>query len=702
MATRWKNKCKIKYFLWTLLCIVPAMVILSAYPHIREQSEKESRKYYTTREFAEMLYNGNQVLYEEISGANTRELDPPGNSFREIRPYLQYEVLNKNGKTILKNGESLKQLLAQDHLKKYDWIVQMEYDHLGNAEVTECYGTYAQKMKVRLSEGLYYQYEDQYEDVETAEEMGTPADCTFLYGMTKEQGQAYQSYIGNPFYAVYYRSGMADMIRISIFVLIGAAIFLPFVKKLNTGNERGFQMPVEIIGITVIGLLILWEAVTSLVISTMRGDIQDRLVQLGLSNGDAESMVMAWNLIVWIIYFSLIYWVTGSIRNLISIGWKQAVRERIFLIPFLKKHRAKLEKACSFLKKKWSGLAKRVDIFFRIDLQEQSNKVIFRFVAAQFVIVSLFCMGWFFGIAGVLIYSVVLFRTICKKYYKIKQDYQRMLQATEKIASGNLDMSMEQDFGIFDPVRKPLLQIQSGFKSAVDEEVKSQKMKTELITNVSHDLKTPLTAIITYVNLLKEEGITDEERENYINVLERKSMRLKVLIEDLFEVSKATSKNVKLELAKVDIISLLKQVRLELSERMEKSELDFRWNFQEEKVYLTLDSQKTYRIFENLLINILKYSLEGTRVYIDVSDNEDIVTITMKNISKGELNFNPGDITERFVRGDVSRNTEGSGLGLAIVKSFVELQKGKLTIEVNGDLFVARIEWRRTEMEDIS
>ena len=346
---------------------------------------------------------------------------------------------------------------------------------------------------MRLSEGLYYQYEDQYEDVETAEEMGTPADCTFLYGMTKEQGQAYQSYIGNPFYAVYYRSGMADMIRISIFVLIGAAILLPFVKKLNTGNERGFQMPVEIIGITVIGLLILWEAVTSLVISTMRGDIQDRLVQLGLSNGDAESMVMAWNLIVWIIYFSLIYWVTGSIRNLISIGWKQAVRERIFLIPFLKKHRAKLEKACSFLKKKWSGLAKRVDIFFRIDLQEQSNKVIFRFVAAQFVIVSLFCMGWFFGIAGVLIYSVVLFRTICKKYYKIKQDYQRMLQATEKIASGNLDMSMEQDFGIFDPVRKQLLQIQSGFKSAVDEEVKSQKMKTELITNVSHDLKTPLT-----------------------------------------------------------------------------------------------------------------------------------------------------------------------------------------------------------------
>ena len=697
MATRWKNKCKSKYFLWTLLCIVPAMVILSAYPHIREQSEKESRKYYTTREFAEMLYNGNQVLYEEISGANTRELDPPGNSFREIRPYLQYEVLNKNGKTILKNGESLKQLLVQDHLKKYDWIVQMEYDHLGNAEVTECYGTYAQKMKVRLSEGLYYQYEDKYEDVETAEEMGTPADCTFLYGMTKEQGEAYQSYIGNPFYAVYYRSGMADMIRISIFVLIGAAILLPFVKKLNTGNERGFQMPVEIIGITVIGLLILWEAVTSLVISTMRGDIQDRLVQLGLSNGDAESMVMAWNLIVWIIYFSLIYWVTGSIRNLISIGWKQAVRERIFLIPFLKKHRAKLEKACSFLKKKWSGLAKRVDIFFRIDLQEQSNKVIFRFVAAQFVIVSLFCMGWFFGIAGVLIYSVVLFRTICKKYYKIKQDYQRMLQATEKIASGNLDMSMEQDFGIFDPVRKQLLQIQSGFKSAVDEEVKSQKMKTELITNVSHDLKTPLTAIITYVDLLKSEE-DPEKRKEYLEVLERKSLRLKVLIEDLFEISKATSKNVTMNFMKVDIVGLLKQVGLECDRKIKEADLDFRWNLPEEKVVLLLDSQKTYRVFENLIVNITKYGMPHTRVYIDLIEQENGVTVTMKNVSAAELNFNPDEITARFVRGDSSRNTEGSGLGLAIAQSFTELQYGTLKVSTDADLFKVEIDFpKRTE-----
>ena len=130
MAIKWKNKCKIKYFLWVLLCVVPAMVILSAYPHIREQSEKESRKYYTTREFVEMLYNGNQLLYEEISGANTQELDPPGNSFQEVRPYLQYEVLNKKGQTLTKNGESLKQILEQNHIKKYDWFVEIAYDHL--------------------------------------------------------------------------------------------------------------------------------------------------------------------------------------------------------------------------------------------------------------------------------------------------------------------------------------------------------------------------------------------------------------------------------------------------------------------------------------------------------------------------------------------------------------------------------------------
>ncbi|MDD7024368.1 MAG: ATP-binding protein, partial [Oscillospiraceae bacterium] len=169
-------------------------------------------------------------------------------------------------------------------------------------------------------------------------------------------------------------------------------------------------------------------------------------------------------------------------------------------------------------------------------------------------------------------------------------------------------------------------------------------------------------------------------------------MRLKVLIEDLFEISKATSNNVQLNISDVDIVNLIRQVRFEMEDKLSSSGLHFRWNLPKEKVILPLDSQKTYRVFENLLGNILKYAMKGSRVYIDLrrADSGSTV-ITMKNISATELNFDPKEITERFVRGDLSRNTEGSGLGLAIARSFVELQGGQLDIEIDGDLFKAII-----------
>ena len=226
------------------------------------------------------------------------------------------------------------------------------------------------------------------------------------------------------------------------------------------------------------------------------------------------------------------------------------------------------------------------------------------------------------------------------------------------------------------------------FKEAVDEEVKNERMKTELVTNVSHDLRTPLTAIITYTDLLKNEK-DEEKRKEYISVLERKSLRLKVLIEDLFEISKAASKSVVMHFMKVDIVGLFKQVELENVEKIKAANLEFRTKIPEQKVVMWLDSEKTYRIFENLIVNITKYAMPHTRVYIDMTETEDGVHITMKNVSAAELNFNADEITDRFVRGDSARNTEGSGLGLAIAKSFAELQHGSLKISTEADLFKA-------------
>ncbi len=220
-------------------------------------------------------------------------------------------------------------------------------------------------------------------------------------------------------------------------------------------------------------------------------------------------------------------------------------------------------------------------------------------------------------------------------------------------------------------------------------------MKTELISNVSHDLKTPLTSIITYIDLLKDESITDENRKLYIDTLDRKSQRLQHLIEDLFEVSKANSGDVYLNIVNVDIVSLMKQTLLELDDKLADSSLIVKNNFSNEKIILPLDSQRTFRVFENLIINISKYAMPNSRVYIDILETDNKVNIMLKNMSASEIDFSVDDIMERFVRGDKSRNTEGSGLGLAIAKSFIELQGGKMNISVDGDLFKVTITFNK-------
>ena len=322
-----------------------------------------------------------------------------------------------------------------------------------------------------------------------------------------------------------------------------------------------------------------------------------------------------------------------------------------------------------------------------IDFKDDMNKGILKVVLINFVVLTVLCCLWFFGVAGLVIYSIALFWLLQKIGKKWKEQYDSVLHATEQMASGDLRISLEEDLGIFEPMGTSLKQVQEGFKKAVVEEAKSQSMKSELITNVSHDLKTPLTAIITYVDLLKKEDITDEQRKLYISTLDQKSQRLKALIEDLFEVSKANSGNVKMNIVDINIVSLLRQVRSEMDEEIQKSNLQFRWNMPEEKVILPLDGQRMYRVFENLIRNALKYSMPYSRVYVDLHANEKEVQVVFRNMSATEMNYDPEQLTERFVRGDVSRNSEGSGLGLAIAKSFTELQNGQFEIGVDGDLF---------------
>ena len=211
-------------------------------------------------------------------------------------------------------------------------------------------------------------------------------------------------------------------------------------------------------------------------------------------------------------------------------------------------------------------------------------------------------------------------------------------------------------------------------------------------------LKNLTGKVITGVTVKNEKD--EEKRKEYTEVLERKSLRLKALIEDLFEMSKAASKTIQMNYMKVDLVGLIRQAELENEEKIREAHLEFRWKLPEDKVVLWLDSEKTYRIFENLIVNITKYAMPHTRVYIEMNERPDDVQIFMKNVSAGELNFNTEEITDRFVRGDSSRNTEGSGLGLAIAKSFAQLQHGNLNITTEADLFKAEIILPKLEMSE--
>lgn len=230
-------------------------------------------------------------------------------------------------------------------------------------------------------------------------------------------------------------------------------------------------------------------------------------------------------------------------------------------------------------------------------------------------------------------------------------------------------------------------QMKSGVKTSQKAQAKSERLKTELITNVSHDLRTPLTSIITYSELLKNPKLSEDERNMYIEIIDRKSKRLKVLIDDLFEASKMASGAVELTKAKIDIVQLLQQSLAEYNEPMEDSQVQFRVSNPDHPVYAFVDGQKLWRVFDNIIGNIIKYSLDNTRAYNNVVEENHQVRITFKNISKYELSENIDELFERFIRGDESRHTDGSGLGLAIGKSIIDLHEGTLDIDVDGDLF---------------
>lgn len=499
-------------------------------------------------------------------------------------------------------------------------------------------------------------------------------------------------------YTSYYLSGCQQMFLILALLIFLLALVLPGLEE-----ERAWEkvvllkLPVEaIVVILVVIAGIGSEQVVGLVSWVRSGHALSTVLQGNNAQIQMLTTILTYALnVLAVAALFFIAWCLGvSLRAMRVQGAGTYLRQHslcYLLVPLWKKLWRGMKKGFSI------GRDKVVDVYHdaeHFDVTKDAKKLILRIVLWNALILVVICSLPLGGLTIAVIYSVVLYFVLRRYVSKLQKKYGLLLKATNEIAQGNLNVTIEEDLGVFEPFKPQIYRIEEGFRNAVAEEVKSQRMKSELITNVSHDLKTPLTAIITYVKLLQEPGVTEEQRKEYLETLDRKSLRLKALIEDLFEVSKANSQNITLDIRDVDIVSMVKQVEFEMEDKLADAGLDVRVSMPEEKVIVPLDSQKTFRIFENLFGNIAKYALPGTRVYVNGFTAKEDVTIILKNITAQELSVSGEELTERFVRGDTSRNTEGSGLGLAIAKSFTELQSGKFRIELDGDLFKVVLTWK--------
>ena len=831
MDIKWKNNRKTRIIITVLALVLISAGTVLAFPGISSRADRQLagwREELETEQInsdtLEKLFSGSYVLFYELSQRegtisaadlyfaaqyeNTLAMDTVGlindlkaemnsrmgtaaSEFDQYRMDIDYCIVLGDGKYEKNTGQpleavyqaSLDQSVIRSLQEYYNNYFVMRYDENGILTVEKVYSQNVDPgMIIKILglndrtdmfwEGLPESYVSLFgrEDGLVCE-WKKPSDFTVIYGIPKNAENQLIWQYGDYEYGSDYLmmvsaySQAGGMLLFAGGLLLTTALMFAMTSRrvwrceipMNRPGNR-YVMEVALLGVLIVlnqgnyFLQVIWshksfESYQKLFEQLFYNDSWTTLWQMISAGAQTGILYVLW-------YVSI-----RALRPAVTLGIREYVRQYSLIYQIF-----------PWIKARWEDFVYETR---HIDFSEKSTKMILKIVVINYVVLAVVSMFWFFGIGVLLVYSVVVFYLIKKYYDRAGRDYQTLLSGVGQIARGNLDAEIDRDIGMFEPFKEQLAMIRFGFKKAVDEEVKSQRMKTELITNVSHDLKTPLTAITTYIELLKKEDITEEERRSYIETLERKSLRLKVLIEDLFEVSKATSNSMTLDLMKVDVVKLMKQVSVEHTDKFTASSLDLRWNVPEDQVILMLDNQKTYRIFENLFVNIQKYAMPGSRVYVEVkripgtpaggaaAQNDsgfaaamggmpggmkgapdaagfsggmpgavpgrmdaagfsggmpgavpgrmdaagmtgagisgiaaDFVEITLKNMSAAELSFRPDEITERFVRGDASRNTEGSGLGLAIAKSFTEAQGGTLHIEVDGDLFKVVIRWK--------
>ena len=401
------------------------------------------------------------------------------------------------------------------------------------------------------------------------------------------------------------------------------------------------------------------------------------LIEIGYMNAVAVMLQLYVGIGIMMAAMVMVTLLSFAVRVKMGKWWRNSLTYWIF---------AKLRDVCKLLGKGCGVLWKNIHIVWKIIAVLLVINIVVIFLGA--------CMG-----AGEEFMVAMLFVDIiaCPMLLWIVLQFRKLQIGSKLIAEGNLQHKIDTKrmFWEFKKHAENLNRINEGMAHVVEERMKSERFKTELITNVSHDIKTPLTSIINYVDLLEKTDIQDENAKEYLEVLERQSARLKKLIEDLIEASKASTGNLAVGMEEIEANVFVTQILGEFEEKLSKAGLELIINKPEKEIPVLADGRHLWRVVDNLMNNICKYAQPGSRVYINLEETSDSVLLIFKNMSKYPLNITSEELMERFVRGDSSRNTEGNGLGLSIAKSLMELMNGKMVLYVDGDLFKVVLELPR-------
>ena len=621
---------------------------------------------------------------------------------------IKYYVYNKTDEKIFftNSKKNLKKAFeTQDKkvLNDYQWYTTIDYDENGNVslegnQTSDWEGAFYNTSFDQLFKNNYL--DEGYSDIINQITINNPTNIKVLIAIPKKlPTNCYLEQLCSK------QGSISDVLITYVFIIIAAlVIFMLFVPVRKLIEIEPFKTVVKVklffMFFIYIILIAMWLTVmTEVLRASWQGTFAWMLRERGMA-GAGVAIEPIINVAGWFVFYAMIMYFILYLKSILVFG-KDFIKEHTFVCS-----------AYHYFKYEIKSLT-------QFDLKNQKGNAIFKLgIISGICIESILLFVYLLmGITGNIYYnsprayllltcflsffSAIIIMLIAKKMMtKVTNDYHILLQSANHLSKGEFNDKINQDLGLFNSLKDELNCINDGFKDAVSKEVASQKMKTELISNVSHDLKTPLTSIISYIDLLKQGHLTLEQQNEYIDVLDRNTKRLKTLIEDLFEVSKVNSGNIQLNPINLDIHALIQQVLFEYQEQFEQHHLNIKNDVENKKIICYLDSEKTYRVLENLCQNICKYALEHTRVYLQVKETNQQVIIVFKNISAHEIK-NPEDLTERFVQGDASRKSEGSGLGLAICKSFVEVQEGTFEVDVDGDLFKTTITFpKKIDMHD--